>query len=399
MLECRSNEESMKHLILAAVVIFIGGIVTAAWALASLASGAPDTQPSTADPAYAAILYAFAANGITIDSPFQYDFDSPPYPPDSQEWRTREKEAFDAGVNVRNIVARVRGIQDTQWSDDASYLNPCREVAVNLGDAALYLDCQGEHAQAVQLVRDILQLADLLEEKRPSDKFLVRVLVGGGIRMIAGIRLQQIASGVPLTKDAANSHDLQFDAAHDLIAQLLKTRKPIELMSDVFGGPPDSPGWRVQGQELNQQLIETFSRVKAECTFAAISLACHMYKSDHGHWPASLNEMVPNYLPFAPPDPWTDEKQPFGFIVIKGGLPDGSDRPLIYCRCNSPDGMFYRVDRPQYSYYNDDGSDLPQTEQKHGGQFRDIVRWQPPANPPGSSIPTTAPAPSTEPSN
>ena len=36
--------------------------------------------------------------------------------------------------------------------------------------------------------------------------------------------------------------------------------------------------------------------------------------------------MLPGGLP---KDPWGDGKQNFGYVVIKGGLPNGSDRPLV----------------------------------------------------------------------
>jgi hypothetical protein len=103
-----------------------------------------------------------------------------------------------------------------------------------------------------------------------------------------------------------------------------------------------------------------------------------------------LNELVPDYLPAAPMDPWTQNTKPFGYIVIKGGLPDGSDRPLIYCLSDSHDGLFFRTDQPAYGYYSSYPSDDPTSPPKHGGQFRDIVRWQPQINPSG---PTTQPLP------
>jgi hypothetical protein len=98
--------------------------------------------------------------------------------------------------------------------------------------------------------------------------------------------------------------------------------------------------------------------------------------------------MSPGGLPI---DPWGDGKQTFGYVLIKGGLPDGSDRPLAYDRCNSADGMFFRVDQPEYGFYNGDGSNLPPAQQKHGGQFWDVASWVPAAKVPGA--PTTRPLP------
>ena len=334
---------------------------------------------------YAANLYQAAAGAITVRSPSASDFPVPPYPPDSADWRSLAMETWDVSASVRRLARKARPFNDTEWPEDTSYLIPCRELAHNLGDAALYLDFQGRHAEAVEEVRDVFHLADLLEEKRPSNKFLVRVLTGAGIRAIAANRLEEIASAAPLTNDSRNEHDVQISTAHELITQLLATRKAIDLLTDTLGGPPGSAAWMVQGKELNERIIETFGRIKAECTFAAISLACHLFRSDRGRWPNDLSELVPKYLPTVPIDPWSNGKVAFAYVVIKDGLPDGSDRPLIYCRCNSPDGLFFRIDQPEYSYYNEDGSD-----DKHGGQFRDIVRWRPQTNFAG---PTTQPLP------
>ena len=76
---------------------------------------------------------------------------------------------------------------------------------------------------------------------------------------------------------------------------------------------------------------------------------------------------------------------------IKSGLPDGNDRPLAYDRCRSKDGLLYRIDEPQYGFYQSDGSHLPPNQRKQGGQFRDIARWQPQPLPPNQ--PTLKPLP------
>jgi hypothetical protein len=78
--------------------------------------------------------------------------------------------------------------------------------------------------------------------------------------------------------------------------------------------------------------------------------------------------LTPKYLPKIPVDPWGDGKQTLGYVVIKGGLPDGADRPLVFSRCNSSDGLFFRADRPAYSFYN-------VHKGKEGGEFRDVARW------------------------
>ncbi len=121
---------------------------------------------------------------------------------------------------------------------------------------------------------------------------------------------------------------------------------------------------------------------------AAMSLACHLYRFDNGHWPGSLDDLSA-YLPEMPIDPFGDGKQTLGYALIKRGLPNGSDRPLVYSRGDMKDGLFFRTDVPAYSFYFGDGSNKPSRNQKQGGQFRDVASWAPEAG--------THPAPTTRP--
>ena len=118
-----------------------------------------------------------------------------------------------------------------------------------------------------------------------------------------------------------------------------------------------------------------------ERNFGAMTLACHIFRFEKSRWPASLDELLP-YLPAAPKDAWGA----MGYALVKGGLPDGSDRPLIYSHYQSKDGMLYRIDGPQYSLYQSDGTDRPAKEQQEGGQFRDLALWAPPRNKTGPTL-------------
>jgi hypothetical protein len=136
------------------------------------------------------------------------------------------------------------------------------------------------------------------------------------------------------------------------------------------------------------RVIETTNRVNVERYMVAMSLACHLYRFDAGKWPKSLDDLA-NYLPEIPIDPFGDGKQTLGYVLIKGGLPDGSDRPLVYSRGGMKDGLFFRTDEPAYSYYNGIGSNKSGNKQKQGGQFRDVASWAPEEG--------THPAPTTRP--
>jgi len=194
-----------------------------------------------------------------------------------------------------------------------------------------------------------------------------------------------ISSNIALVTDGQQSDALPVTSANKLIAALMdqagsETRLAQILKSDPPQGSKDAAG-----------LKETFRRVNAGRTFAAMSLASHLFYFEQKRWPNSAGELASMLPGGLPKDPWGDGKQTFGYVLIKGGLPDGSDRPLVYVRCNSADGMFFRVDQPEYSFYNGDGSNLPPAQQKHGGQFWDVASWVLAAEVPGA--PTTRPLP------
>jgi hypothetical protein len=81
----------------------------------------------------------------------------------------------------------------------------------------------------------------------------------------------------------------------------------------------------------NWRAIETDFRLRAERRLAAASLAVQLYRADHaGAFPPSLEALVPKYLPELPRDPMSGQNKPIGYVIARGALPDGGDRPLVY---------------------------------------------------------------------
>ncbi|MGD0140525.1 MAG: hypothetical protein ABSD28_16785 [Tepidisphaeraceae bacterium] len=330
----------------------------------------------------AAKLYLQAAKLIRINdtanimSPSASNLDYAGYPPYPAEWQRMETADFAANVDARALAHQARSIEQANWPPlklpDQGYLNECRNLSNELADAALYQYVHGNDAAAIETVRDHWHLADMLEHQ--SEKKLVCLLVGMGIRAQICNRFEIITSNVALTKDPGDSKDLQTSVARELIEQLFKQQDAKTEVNEIL---------RAEGTKVNtinkpslDGCIETGNRVNAERDMAAMSLACHLYRFDTGDWPKSLDDLH-GYLPSVPIDPWGDGKQTLGYALIKGGLPDGSDRPLVYSRCGMKDGLFFRLDQPMYSFYTGDGSDRPRREQKQGGQFRDVASWAP----------------------
>ncbi len=107
--------------------------------------------------------------------------------------------------------------------------------------------------------------------------------------------------------------------------------KAMQMYSDPsfpgIKGP--SPSKRL-GQLVQSILLPSFERalvihfrVRAQRIMTATALAIHLYELDHGERPESLEELVPDYLPTAPLDPF----HPDGKII--GYLPH-ADKPRLY---------------------------------------------------------------------
>ena len=343
-------------------------------------------ETATSSPSDAAQLYLRAAQWITAISPAASNFTYPDYPPFGPEWDRMAQAAWDTNAPVRRLAHQARSSDQANWPDDKTmYLNSCRALANDLGDAALYEHLHGNDAGAGETMQDLLHLAAMLRQNSRRGH-LVRPLVAGGIDALLATRLLVIASGVELTTDPSNTRDMQVAAARKLIDSLLDQPEPKQLFAQVALSPSGAP---LMDKSLTNRVTDTFERVNAERTFAAISLGCQIFRFENHRWPQRLDTLVPDYLPRIPVDPWGDGKQTIEYVLVKGGLPGGSDRPLLYDRCESRDGLFYRTDKPLYSFYNEADFRLEAQRQKQGGQFRDVASWAPSET--AKSEPTTRP--------
>jgi hypothetical protein len=83
-----------------------------------------------------------------------------------------------------------------------------------------------------------------------------------------------------------------------------------------------------QGGEC-PRMLKTFHQAKAELRCAAAALAAERYRLARGSWPKSLDDLVPDYLPAVPADPFDGKplrlaRLPDGLVVYSLG-PDGTD--------------------------------------------------------------------------
>jgi hypothetical protein len=336
----------------------------------------------------AAQLYLEARAAITVHCPAETNTVWPDYPPDSPQWRQLAAAAWDADALVRDLVRQTAPMQQFNRLIARDALGNLRRVANHIGDSALYAHAQGDESQAIDLIGDMLHMSALLENSPTSGR--LQMIVGIGVSALAMYDLMLINTCVELSDDPQNARDLQVRTARELIARLLnRQRDPRKSLADAYRaeGAIDNPSYAAS----DKRFLESCNHINTEQSLAAMSLACHIFRFEKNRWPNSLDELIPNYLPKATIDPWGDGKQTLGYVLIKGGLPDGSDRPLVYSRCMSPDGLFYMLNEPQYGFYtHDDGSSRSWGQMKQGGQYRDVARWERVANYKG---PTTRPLP------
>lgn len=353
----------------------LGYVVLAFTCAAARAQGAADED--------AAALYLKAAGaGFDVQSPSETSMEYADYPPYPAEWHKLAKAARQANAPRLALARQARSAPAGKWPGgaDLAYLNRIRSLANELGDAALYEQTQGNHAEGIEFARDLLYLGRSL--RAGTDKQIVQMLVGVGVEAMASHRLLVMVPGLTIAKEGAAKDGLTAARVREVMAELTTQRDVKEELAAALAidGPIAAGGKPIDVERLREQV----NRVNAEEQMVAMSLACQLFRADKGRWPASAADFVPAYLPKLALDPWGDGKQTLGYALIKAGLPDGSDRPLVYSRCNAKDGLFYRLDEPQYSFYSGDGSNTPAKLQKHGGQFRDVARWTAAKRPPGA---------------
>jgi hypothetical protein len=118
-------------------------------------------------------------------------------------------------------------------------------------------------------------------------------------------------------------------------------------------------------------------RITVERRVAAVSLAMQLYRVDHGQWPMNLQVLVPHYLSEVPKNPFVANGQPLNYVILKGVLPDGGDRPMIWFDSTATPVSLQPPATPQFAWRPMDR------------QWRDLSRWY-------VSAPATAPSGKTQ---
>jgi hypothetical protein len=296
------------------------------------------------------------------------------YPPYSPEWEKMENEAYEHNASALADVHKAIAMKVAHWPHERagaelslSYLNELRNIANQVGDAALYDHVHGREASALSRLQDVWHLAELLD--RTKDYTTVEALVGIGIRALAMDRMQVIACEIRIAREApADGNAITAADVQAMIKQLFTNDTDIDARVKAIAANDLAlnPGMPMD-PKLPAALTKVLRRDRMERNLTAMSLACRLFYFQKNRWPALLEELT-TLLPAKPVDHWGA----MGYVLIKGGTPKG-DRPLVYSRCNAEDGkkLEYPLTEPQFCYYHKIDPD----KRIAPGQFRDVVFW------------------------
>jgi hypothetical protein len=151
---------------------------------------------------------------------------------------------------------------------------------------------------------------------------------------------------------------------------MLAARPRLFAESSSYGAPPADTKIRFShflasevGMRIESLIMVEFRRL-AERRVGATALAVRLYRAEHHSWPARLDDLCPDFLPTVPIDPFSTDGKPLGYVILRGALPGGADRPLLFL--NAPNGSVDKAPpQPSFGWVG------------KNTQWRDLARWAP----------------------
>lgn len=318
-----------------------------------------------------------------------------------------------------------------------NWLNPSRQLANTLADGAVYAHLTGNDAEALERVQDILHLARSLRQDEFMVSHLVAMgidaLAYDATQKIApGLRIDGQAGAATrpqvralidqlldereawagLERSLRGERVAAMDYA-DHLADGTWCVHPLVQMQHVRTNPimdqtlegmrrgnwaDAQSAMQSHSRYIDENMLHGFSgsmvrysrffggrtpyvvrycrthfRSIAERRMTAVALAVRLYRIDHGKWPEKLADLAPAYISEIPKDPFCNDGRTIGYRLMRGGLPDGTDRPLLYVE-EGPDLPRTIRATPMYSWETDPG---PPPLKESFRQYRDLVRFVP----------------------
>jgi hypothetical protein len=360
-----------------------------------------------------------------VDSPANSNLDFPNYPPYPREWMELADASEKAHAKAFELARKARqftGVQIPRLSDrryGAMY------IAAILYDGAIYAHFRSDDDEALERLLDLWHLSRTIRQDEWTlgqlfafsiDERMCRaaLIIGPGLRLDSNStrqRLRQLidqlleeqiavqslqrsmraerlvvgegqqrAKETWLIRPLAARSQLRMHADFDLIIEATSAATAPEMRAILARSTSGIPMFRprsVRDESLRYsrwvhdrhvyfgEFLDRHFRIIASRRTTATALACQLYRADHGDWPQRLQQLVPDYLPAVPADPFYADGRALGYTILKGGLPDGGDRPLIHFDGESDPYPAVRSE-PQYELTRD------------SRQYRDLTRFVPP---------------------
>jgi len=358
------------------------------------------------------------------------------YPPYPSEWMKLAEKSEKANGQAFALARQARSLTKVQMRQGLSspvvntmlpYLSGVKSLASTLADGAAYSQIKGDDGEAVERLLDLWHVARSLRH----DDFVVSQLVAIGIEALAcdqtmvigpALRFDSAASTQPATPEKVRqlidqllderslAHGLRQSLVMDRLMwidycrtdakgvwvirpladrEIVRENRNVETAIEAaacttwpaaqavlkrISGPQNRQGrWFQIWSGDRSPYFERYFRNIAERRTTATALACQLYRQDHARWPLRLDELVPKYLAAAPRDPFHDDGRPLGYAILKGKLPGGGDRPVIFYDAGPDD--IGPGDEPAYGWMVD------QRAGHHSDvirQYRDLERFVPP---------------------
>jgi len=180
------------------------------------------------------------------------------------------------------------------------------------------------------------------------------------IRPLNEREIVRMLDGSEVAGDAARCEN--FDNALEVLkkSRLENTSAISALLPRIVSAQASVPRysrWFENNWIKTDAFLERQFRVIAERRLTAMGLACQMYRAEKGKWPAKLDDLRPDFVAEVAKDPFHADGRQIGYRVIKGGLPGGGDRPVLYFDPGGPDvgvkaqAMYYWISNPPGSHF------------------------------------------------
>lgn len=337
-------------------------------------------SPAMPDDKNAATRIRKAAKMIVADDsgPRNSSLEYGPELPYPQKWFELAEQMMVTHEELLKAVRQARSCPRASWNPVMSgrpsawmqsgmgSLSEVRALSNIVADAALLEHFKGNDAAALEYVRDHIGLADA-SAARP---FMVSHMVTTGIRaqtagMVLVISTELRIADARRPSGATNGQEATRQQCKEIIASLLDNRRvreefarmmreervfainemhaqgqlALEHYQAVMPGHlewydcladdlPTAHLAAVKEEPLVKIAATSYDRylelrplMIASRTAAAIGVAARMYREDHGQYPHALKDLVPEYLPQVPADPYSPKGEP---MLYRAGT-----RPMV----------------------------------------------------------------------